>query len=290
MSDSVRKFLALALLLVGLMNLGLCATPVLAAASLDDVLTETQPPNVEQPAEQEVQQGNTGSQNSGGNTQELPVSGKKFIDDMHEAGNLTQGEPSEMETRTKSFLVQIASVIFRVVCYFITAFLSVKVALDLAYIALPFTRKFLGNGYQGNPATGMNQQAGGMNGGMGGMSGGMGMGGYGGMSRGYGGMGGGYGGMNGGMGGMGGQQQGGQPVSKIQFVSTAALNAASSEGNVNPDGTPMNAYKVYAKDMAITLVVVPLLLVLCATGAITNIGFMLGETLAKATQSISLGM
>jgi hypothetical protein len=114
---------------------------------------------------------------------------------------------------------------------------------------------------------GMNGMSGGMGGGFGGGMGGFG----GGMNRGGMGM-----GMSG-MGGMGGQQQQGAGL-KIQWVSNAALNAVASESTPGPNG-PQNAFKIYAKDMIIVLVITPIFLVLAVTGALTNLGFVLGDAL-----------
>lgn len=241
------------------------------ASSLDDVVNKTQSSNSE-----------TSSSNNLSQPQQQPQSqddyNKSYIDSLQSATNL-EAESASV-TKVNSYIQKIASVLVQVISYFIIAFLVVRILLDICYIVLPFTRKFLGNGYQGQPSEGQpGMGMGGMGGmgmsSMGGMGmGGMGMGGYG--SR--------YGGMRGmGMGGM--QGQGMTSAGHIQLVSEAALNAAAP-GNMGADGRPVSALKVYAKDMMTTLVLTPVLLVLAITGVISKLGFLIGFLIAKAASSL----
>ena len=201
---------------------------------------------------------------------------KSYIDSLQSATNL-EAESANV-TKVNSYIQKIASVLVQVISYFIIAFLVVRILLDICYIVLPFTRKFLANGYQGQPSQGQPGMGGmGMNSGMG--MGGMGMG----MRGGY--------GMNrmggAGMGGMGGSQMGASPaMGRVQLVSTAALNSVASENMPGPDGRPQSALKAYAKDMAVTLVITPILLVLAITGVLSNLGFLLGDVIARGIASI----
>jgi len=224
---------------------------------------------------------------------------QSFINGLKEAGDLTADiEGAQAAT---GWIRVIASWIVQVLSYAITAFLAVRVVLDLMYIGLPFTRGFLANGYAGNAQAGAggmpNSMMGGgmgqpgMGMGMGGMGmGGMGMGGYGmrggyGMNRGMG-----MGGM--GMGGMGqgmaatGMNQQGNMIGRVQWVSNAALNAVAGESAVGPDGKANSPFKTYIHDMVLVLVLVPVLLILAATGALTNLGFLIGNLLCDAIASI----
>lgn len=206
---------------------------------------------------------------------------KSYIDSLQSATNL-EAESANV-SKVNSYIQKIASVLVQVISYFIIAFLVVRILLDICYIVLPFTRKFLANGYQGQPSQGQPGMGGmGMNGGMGmgGFGGGMGMGGMGGYGSRYGGM-----GMSG-MGGMGGMQgQGMAPAGRVQLVSEAALNAAAP-GNMGEDGRPVSALKVYAKDMMTTLILTPILLVLAISGVISKLGFLIGYVIAKAVSSL----
>ena len=91
-------------------------------------------------------------------------------------------------------------------------------------------------------------------------------------------------GMGGMQGGMMGQQgaMGAQPsaTGRPQWVSTAALNAVAAEQMPTPDGRARSAIKTYASDMVVTLVAVPILLVLAMSGALTQLGLLLGEAIA----------
>jgi hypothetical protein len=206
---------------------------------------------------------------------------------MSAVSDLTHADVEGVSTVT-SGAKTIAAFIVQVLSYCIIAFLAVRVLLDLTYIAIPFTRTFLANGYTGQAQSSGQGTYGNMNG-MGmntGMSGGM-SGGYG-MRRGY--------GMSGGMTGMNGSNNiAGQNamvnrnsgmVGNIQFVSNAALNAVASESTIGPDGKSQSAFKIYSKDMMVTLIIVPVLIILAATGAITQLGLVLGNYIVEGFSKI----
>lgn len=221
---------------------------------------------------------------------------QNFIAGLTKASDLTT-EVEGVEEAT-SWIRLIASWIVQVLSYALTALLAVRVVLDLVYIGLPFTRTFLANGFQGNAQAGAGGMPNSMMGGQPGMSpmgGAMGgYGGYGGARGGYGG----YGAMGGAMGGpMGGAMGGpmgntsmanqqGSMMGRIQWVSNAALNAVASESTVGPDGGANTPFKAYIKDMFLVLVLVPVLITLAVTGALTNLGFMIGNLLCDAIASI----
>ena len=222
--------------------------------------------------------------------------GKKFMEGMNQASDLTRPNIDGTDPII-SGATTVAAFIVQVLSYVIILFLAVRVLLDLAFIALPFTRTFLANGYSGQAqASGQGMMNPGMGGGM--MGGGMGMGGMG-MGGGYGhgrygGMGGmGMGGMNQ-MGGMGMQgQMAGQNammnrnssmVGNVQFVSNAALNAVATESAIGPDGKTQSPFKIYFKDMAITLIITPILIVLAATGVVTQFGLVIAQFLVGFIQ------
>lgn len=257
------------------------------ASSLDDVVNGSETTTVvsEQP---ETNYDSNYSSSSSVNYND------SYLDELGDATRLS--EPSAGATRINQGIKRVASFIVQVLSYFLTAFLVVKVILDVCYITLPFTRNFLSNGYVGNAAAAQDPSAmqggmqngmgmGGMNGGFGGMGGGFGgmSGGFGGgmgMNRGFGGgmgMGMGMGGMQG---GMGQQQPAGNPF-KTQLVSDGALNAVAAQKQ-----TGVNPFKHYAKSELPLLIIAPIFLVLAITGTLTNIGFMLGDMLARALSGI----
>ena len=263
-------------LILGL-SLLLCSnTVVLAnnAVSLDDIgnttAQEVQSSTGTQVVEEQVAVAETN-----GTVQEA----KGFMGSLQAATDMS----AENETAKKigGKMNKVVSVVVQVISYVITFGLTLRIALDLTYIAVPFLRGILGNGYAGaaqsGQQSGMGMGTGGIGGfGGGGFGGGFGGGGFG-ASR-FGGMSTGFGSPGMGM-GMGAQQQG-QQGTGIQFVSNAALNAVASEGVPGPDGKPNNVFKIYTKDMIVVLVLTPILLVLAITGALTNLGLLLGEALA----------
>ena len=263
-----------------------------SAQSLDDVIGDNNTAVTQQ------DNGGNGNGNAvdNGPVAQFPGTGeignKGQVDKMKEATQLD--EPSSGANAVNQGVKKVASFIIQVLAYAITILLVLRVLLDIFYITIPFTRNFLANGHQGNGqaaagAPGMGGMQGGMGGmGMGGMNGGMGMGGMsGGMGMGGMGMRGGMGmgGMNGMQGGM--NQGGTGGLRSIQWVSTAALNAVAAETVIGPDGKAVGPLKVYAKDMIVVLVLTPIFLVLAISGALTNLGFLLGELIARAIAGIS---
>lgn len=281
-------------LLTVLTSVMLLALPVttVRASSLDDVVNSTTQEN----NEITVGQNNESNSNANSNSSQssnLYTSADEYIESTKNAADLTTVNTAGAD-KVNEGIRTVAAFIVRILSYFLTAFLIVRVILDLVYIALPFTRSMLSNGYAGNPAAGgggmgMQQPGmGGMGAGMGGMGMGAGMGGMGGY-----GMRGGYGMNHMGMGGMGGMgmqqgQMGASPaMGRIQWVSSAALNAVAAEQMPGPDGKPQSALKAYAKDMMIVLIITPVLLTLAITGVLTNLGFLIGDVIAKGITSIS---
>lgn len=180
---------------------------------------------------------------------------------------------------------RVAGIILSILSWFLVSFLAVRVILDLIYIAIPFTRSFLANGYGGNAAAGgggMGMQQPGM--GAPGMMGG----GFGGMGMNHMGMGMGMNRMGMGMSNMSTNQVGATPsMGRIQWISNAALNAVAAESMPGPDGKPQNALKYYAKDMTVLLVATPILVTLAITGVLTNLGFLLADLIARGITSFS---
>lgn len=256
------------------------------AASLDDVINNNSQVEQSVDSNSQTQSNNSSSSTSTSNgTSGGYVSSDNYINSLKDATDLTQS--SEVVSKVNTSLKKVISIVVQILAYAITALLTVRVILDLMFIAIPFSRKYLANGFMGNAQAGaqqpgMNGSMSAMGGGFGGMSGGYGMGSGYGMNRGY--------GMNGGMGGMGAmngmngglgtpQQQPGMN-GRTQWVSNAALNAvASAQAGVNP-------YSAYIKDMAVVCILTPILLILATTGALTNLGFLLGDVLARAIGSI----
>ena len=69
-------------------------------------------------------------------------------------------------------------------------------------------------------------------------------------------------------------------------MSNAALNATAGESTLGPDGKPVNPLKMYAKDMVIVLVITPIMLILAVSGALTQLGLLIGGAIAGAISNI----
>lgn len=74
-----------------------------------------------------------------------------------------------------------------------------------------------------------------------------------------------------------GMRQAVQKAYNIQFVSNAALNAVAAASIVGPNGASPNPLKLYFKDMVILMILTPVLIVLAATGVLTQIGFLVAD-------------
>lgn len=217
-------------------------------------------------------------------TQSRKEKNQDFINELNNASDLASADVGGVDA-VNSGLKTVAAFIVQVLAYGITVFLAAQVLLDLTYISFPFLRNILSGGKQGNPMAGSKQmQQGGMQGGMGmssPMGGGMGMG-----SMGMGSMGMGMGRM--GMNNMNNmnnmnQQQPGMST-RVCWVAPKALNAVAAA-----EQTGENPYKLYADEAIVKLVVTPIFVVLAATGALTQLGLMLGTVIAGAVETL-MGM
>ncbi len=185
---------------------------------------------------------------------------KSFIEGLNGAADVS-AEVEGVSSVTAGAKTAVAFIV-QVISYLITILLALRVVVDLGFIALPFVRTFLGNGYMGNSQAG----AGGVPNSLGINSGGMGMGSAGGM------------GMQNNM-RLASPQQQPNISGRIQWVSNAALNAVAGENIVGPDGKDVSPFELYIKDMVVVLTVIPILITLAVTGALTNIGFVLAQVL-----------
>ena len=243
-----------------------------AAGSLDDVISDS---GASSSSSSSVTSGSSSSSSGYGG----------FIDDLNNAARVEQ-HAQDISAGTSSAQIVITKAI-QWISYLTVALLSLSVAADIAYLAIPFTvvRNFLSGGKQGVAPQGGQQGAmGGMNNGIGGYGvGGYGAGGYGagGFNRG------GYGAM-GTMGTMGQQVAQQQQSGGHCWVHNAALNAVAAAGTPNPaTGKPQNSFILYAKDMVVMLILVPVLLILLISGTLTDVGFFIGSKIVTALSGIT---
>ena len=239
-------------------------------STLDNVIEEG---DIENNQPEQVVEENVSSQDEVITNENLPTNSDDFMTSLREASRLdTNTDGAE---QVNGWIKTIAAYIVRILSYFLVAFLIVRIVLDMVYIAIPFTRHFFSNGYQAQPQPPQSP--------MGAMQSGMGANPMGGMQR-QGGMGGSPMGMN----PMAAQSQAGASpaLGRTQWISTAALQAVANENQPGPDGRPQSAYKLYAKDMVVVLVVTPILLTLAITGVLNNLGFLIGGAIEKMILSV----
>lgn len=217
---------------------------------------EQAPQQQEQTQQQEPQQQEQTTQ------QTQPQTSMGILNDLENI-DLT-AEQSSMASSINGMVYTVAQLLVQVISYGLTAALTVRVLLDLTYIQIPFIRGILANGYTGTASQSN--------------SGGFGGGGFGG-----GGFGGGFGG--GGFGGSSSGNASGQgSAGKIQWVQNEALNAVAEQQS-NSKGVGAQ-FKLYSKEMTITLVAVPILLVLALTGTLLKLGFAIGYAIQAIIGSI----
>lgn len=261
---------------------------VYASQSLDDVINANQHDSVivnEQTVDEQqiVNESDTAIQTESGTIIDYGIAGIKNEDLIDSLGEATELDgPSNAANKVNALIKKGASFIINILSYGITLLLVVRVLLDLCYVVIPFSRSILSNGYAGNPNAGAQMP----------QNNGYNMGGY---SR--------YG-----YSGFGNQSYANQYTNNqlssgasvnntreamsgtIQLVSTSALNAVSAESVQGQGGKAINALKVYAKDMIVVLVITPVLLVLAISGALMNVGFMLGGVIANALVNVGSWM
>jgi len=219
-----------------------------------EIYTEITPPQIESNTvySGEVTQTDTNSIHSG-------------VDIINDLGEATDMRVSMKEAgKASAGIKKLISIIVQILAYVIIFGLVLRVVIDLTYIGLPFSRGILANNFQGAAST---------------TPGGPSMGG---MHRPFGhdptGSFGGY--RRPGLDGRANIQK--NAAGRLQLVSNAALNAVAAESTPGPDGRPSNPFKLYVKDMIVVLVITPIILVLVISGVLTQLGFIIGEILARA--------
>ena len=224
------------------------------AGSLDSLIEENEVV-AEQETEEQTQP--LQEQEDTGDT----VSSDEFVEGLKEASDLST--PDTRANAVNSALRSVASLTVQVLALAVTVFIVVRIMLDLLYIAIPMTRNALSRGasVQGGTTPSLGS---GFSGGVPGVKGGM-------PSRYSGGM----------TGSMGQQQNAGSPI-----VSNSAMMAVASETTPGPDGKTKGSYSTYLKAISKELVIVPVIIVLVATGTLQSLGYLLADVVVKLIGSI----
>lgn len=183
--------------------------------------------------------------------------GQSYINGLQQI-DLTQtpdSQAAQIVNGVNSMIYKTQSFIVQIIAYALTIMLTLRTLFDLTYIAIPFSR---------NP---IDRISGTMGGNMGQNMGNM-------MSQGQS-----FGGQSG---------QFNQPpaasgasasgATRVQLISDEARAAIQSP----------RVFRTYAKSMAVTLIATTVMLVLALTGALTDLGFIIGKALAAALGKVKI--
>lgn len=275
-----------------LVMLSLYVTPVYATMTLEEALSQSMTENAtttEQTQQQQpvqTQQSQQGSLVDG-----FKKSDNETVKNLTKSADITQYDDGTVQTYVAPFQRVIGKLVL-ILSYLTVSCQIAFFAVDMFYLAVPPSRKWLANGHIGNPQAGNQMTAGAVGGGLGDMgmmnSGGL----YGGR---FGHMGGGYGsgyGMGTGMSSMMNPYQGnpgmtdmGSRTNRTQWVSNAAISAAASETAVTTDGSVNNKFKLYFSQMVLDGIILGILIVLNITGLMQVIGFAIGGIVVNGVGS-----
>lgn len=244
--DRMKRALSILLMLIMVCSLSITAFGSSEGQTLNDVISSQQE-MVEVEDENSTADENIGTYEKN----------KDFINGLNEAADMASADIEGVKEVTSEIKVAAAYAV-QIISYAITVFLAVSVALDLAYIGLPFIRGFLVSGYEGNKGY--------TDYGVGNIGTGQGLGRSIGIGQ--------------------GQQQQISTGRKIQLVSDAAIQAVAAGSTLGADGKTMSPLRVYIKSMVLVLVIIPVLITLTVTGALTNLGFMIGSLLVDTISNI----
>lgn len=113
---------------------------IVSSSSTDgQLVTEIQPQEDKEVVSSGMESGGlSGSNSSTTGQNQVPMSAEEFSS-LLSSSSVTPDTTSRLSTTVTSLIKKAASTITTLLCVFITAFLSVRVLLDLMFLALPFT-------------------------------------------------------------------------------------------------------------------------------------------------------
>ena len=183
--------------------------------------------------------------------------GQSYINGLQQI-DLTQtpdSQAAQIVNGVNSMIYKTQSFIVQIIAYALTIMLTLRTLFDLTYIAIPFSRSLIDR-ISGTMGGNMGQN----------------------------------------MSNMGGQSFGGQSgqfnqppaasgatgstsgATRVQLISDEARAAIQSP----------RVFRTYAKSMAVTLIATTVMLVLALTGALTDLGFIIGKALAAALGKVKI--
>lgn len=181
--------------------------------------------------------------------------GQSYINGLQQI-DLTQtpdSQAAQIVNGVNKAIYKTQSFIVQIIAYALTIMLTLRTLFDLTYIAIPFSRSPIDR-ISGTMGGNMGQN----------------------------------------MGNMGGQSFGGQSG---QFNQPPAASGASASGATRVQLISDEAraaiqsprvFRTYAKSMAVTLIATTVMLVLALTGALTDLGFIIGKALAAALGKVKI--
>ena len=178
--------------------------------------------------------------------------GQSYINGLQQL-DLTQtpdSQAAQIVNGVNSMIYKTQSFIVQIIAYALTIMLTLRTLFDLTYIAIPFSRSLI-DGISGQPGGNMGQNM---------------------MNQGQT-----FGGQSG---------QFNQPpasgatsgATRVQLISDEARAAIQSP----------RVFRTYAKSMTVTLIATTVMLVLALTGALTDLGFIIGKALAAALGKVKI--
>lgn len=179
--------------------------------------------------------------------------GQSYINGLQQI-DLTQtpdSQAAQIVNGVNSMIYKTQSFIVQIIAYALTVMLTLRTLFDLTYIAIPFSRSLIDR-ISGQPGGNMGQN----------------------------------------MGNMGGQSFGGQSVQFNQPPASPATSGATRVQLISDEARAAiqspRVFRIYAKSMAVTLIATTVMLVLALTGALTDLGFIIGKALAAALGKIKI--
>ena len=182
--------------------------------------------------------------------------GQSYINGLQQI-DLTQtpdSQAAQIVNGVNSMIYKTQSFIVQIIAYALTIMLTLRTLFDLTYIAIPFSRSLIDR-ISGTMGGNMGQN----------------------------------------MGNMGGQSFGGQSGQFNQPPASGASGATSGATRVQLISDEARAaiqspkvFRTYAKSMVVTLIATTVMLVLALTGALTDLGFIIGKALTAALGKVKI--
>lgn len=228
---------------------------IVSSSSTDgQLVTEIQPQEDKDVVSSGMESGGlSGSNSSTTGQNQVPMSAEEFSS-LLSSSSVTPDTTSRLSTTVTSLIKKAASTITTLLCVFITAFLSVRVLLDLMFLALPFTESIatkFGLGGSETPTYNLSSSLPGGNS----------------MSL------------------PPNPSMNSRPQSPSSPSSSSRKFTLVSEEVLRARQSP-HPYKTYCHDAIIILTVTPMLLVLTVSGVFNHLGLLFGDVIVRLLNNL----